>query len=126
MDPFKVETLCSHISNQERKAQEAERESVKYKQAEYLKDREGDVFVGVVVSMIEKGFFVTLKENLCEGMVPFSSLNEPFDVDALSSSFTGRRTGRHVKIGDEIMVRVEHADLFTRRVDLTWVDDYQA
>jgi ribonuclease R len=126
MDPFKVEAICTHISAQERKAQVAERESIKYKQTEYLKEREGEVFVGVVVSMIDKGFFVTLKDNLCEGMVAFSTLNEPFDVDALSSSFTGRRTGRHVKIGDEIMVRVEHADLFTRRVDLTWVEDHQA
>lgn len=122
-DLFKMDAICAHISNQERKAQEAERESVKYKQAEYLKQHEGEVFTGVVVGIIDRGFFVTLKENLCEGMVSFQSTGERFDVDGLSSSFTGRRTGRHVQLGDEIEVRVENADLFTRRVDLTWVDE---
>lgn len=122
-DMDQMESVCTHISNQERNAQEAERESVKFKQAQYLKEREGEVFTGVIVAIIDKGFFVTLKENLCEGMVPFDSLGERFETDELRSSFTGRKSGRHMRIGDELEVRVEHADLWTRRIDLSWVDN---
>lgn len=121
----KMDAICTHISGQERKAQEAERESVKYKQAEYLKAHEGEVFEGTIVSIIDRGFFVTLKENLCEGMVSFESLGERYDVDPLNASFIGRRSGRSARIGDSIYVRVEHADLFTRRVDLLWVEEVE-
>jgi len=119
----KMNDVCTHISSQERKAQEAERESVKFKQTQYLKEREGQVFKGVIVAIIDKGFFVTLKENLCEGMVPFDSIGERFEIDELKSSFIGKKSGRHMRIGDELNVRVEHADLWTRRVDLSWVDE---
>ncbi|HAD12168.1 MAG TPA: ribonuclease R, partial [Saprospirales bacterium] len=58
VDPAKLAEQCKHISNQERKAAEAERESTKYKQAEYLSKRIGETFEGVISGIIDRGFFV--------------------------------------------------------------------
>ena len=75
-----LERQCQHVSNQERKAQEAERESIKYKQVEFIADHIGEQFEGLVSGMIDQGIFVTLKENRIDGLVGFDKLDEVYEI----------------------------------------------
>ncbi|MDX1684386.1 MAG: ribonuclease R [Saprospiraceae bacterium] len=119
MNKDKVDAICNHISSQERKAMDAERESVKYKQAEYMSERVGESYTGVVTGIIDRGFFVVLEGNYCEGMVAFESLDESYAIDALYASMTGRDTGRKIKLGDEVNVVILQADVWNRRIEMT-------
>ncbi len=118
-----LEDQCKHISKQERRAMDAERESVKYKQVEYLEKHIGDIFPGIVSGISERGFFVQLRDNYCEGFVLFDSLGETFEPAAGRLRIVGRRTGRELKMGDEIQVKVLATDLPKRRIELGWQDD---
>jgi ribonuclease R len=119
MKKDQLDAICTHISSQERKAMDAERESVKYKQAEFMADRIGEDYIGVVTGIIERGFFVMIKENHCEGMIVFESLDESFMINPLYSAIEGRKSGRKIKLGDEVPVIVMNADPWTRRIELT-------
>lgn len=114
----KLEAQCRHISAMERRAMDAERESVKYKQVEYIEKHLGEVFEGVVSGIIESGFFVQLKENLCEGMVRFSSMNEPFELESGKLRAKGVRTGRIIRMGDQLKVKVVDADPARRQIEM--------
>ena len=74
-----LEEKCSHISMQERKAMEAERESVKYKQVEYIEKHIGEVFTGYISGMLDRGLFVELKDTRIEGLVGFDGGNHAVD-----------------------------------------------
>jgi ribonuclease R len=116
-----LETQCKHISTQERKAMAAERESVKYKQVEFIKEQVGQVFAGIVSGMIDRGFFVELMENRCEGMVPFSTLDERYVLQEGGMTAKGMLSGDIIKMGDILKVSVAAADLDSRRIDLRLV-----
>lgn len=117
----KLEEQCKHISMQERKAMEAERESVKYKQAEYMEKHLGQEFDGVISGMSERGIFVTLTETLCEGMVSFDSMGEPFRELNSKLRVKGMYSGRELKTGDAIRVKVVRTDLSRRVIDMELV-----
>jgi len=117
-----LEEKCKHISKQERKAMDAERESVKYKQVEYIGKRLGEEFDGVINGIIDRGFFVELVANKCEGMVSFGRLTEAFEIGDGRLSATGTRTGQVIKMGDKIKVRVISADLAKRQIELEVVE----
>lgn len=121
----KLEEKCQHISKQERKAMEAERESVKYKQVEFLEDQIGNTFKGFISGITERGFFVELFGNRCEGRVSFEMMPEPFDISDGRLKFTGIRTGRVFTMGDEVAVKVIRTDLGKRQIELEWVDEEQ-
>ncbi|MEN0003161.1 MAG: ribonuclease R [Bacteroidota bacterium] len=112
---------CKHISIQERKANDAERESVKYKQVEFMEKHVGEEFAGQINGIIERGIFVELLENRCEGFVPFETMDEPFNVGPASLRIKGRRSGAEYKMGDEIRVRIVSTDLRKRRIEMAWV-----
>lgn len=114
---------CKHISQQERKAMTAERESIKYKQVEFISQFIGEEFEGAINGMIDRGLFVELKKNKCEGMVGFDTLNEPFEIEDGRMKAVGKRTGRVLKMGDTVQVRVKDADLMNRRIELELVSD---
>ncbi len=116
-----LEDKCKHISIQERKATEAERQSVKYKQVEYMTKHVGNTFIGVVSGMIEKGFFVELVENFCEGMVDFKNLSESYSMDESRLFATGSITGHKIKMGDRLEVRILSADMIKRTIDMELV-----
>ncbi len=113
-----LEEKCKHISAQERKATAAERESIKYKQVEFIKDHIGEDFEAVVSGIIDRGIFVEIKENKCEGMVGFETMDEPFNVPENRLKATGKRTGKTYKMGDTVRVRVTGADLSRRRIEM--------
>jgi ribonuclease R len=107
----KLEEECLHISNQERKAQEAERDSIKYKQVEYISNFIGEEFHGVISAFIDRGFFVGLINTHIDGLVSFDTLDEAFEIQDNRLKARGRRSGRILKVGDKVTVRVESAHL---------------
>ena len=116
-----LEEKCQHISKQERKAMDAERESVKYKQVEYLENHIGEIFKGFISGITERGFFVELESNRCEGRVAFETLSEPFDISDGRLKFTGMRSGKTYTMGDEVSVKVIRTDLAKRQIELALV-----
>ncbi len=121
MDKEKLETQCKHISAQERKAADAERESIKYKQVEFIRSRVGEVMDGVVSGMIERGFFVELPESKAEGLVEFRHLDDTYTLQEGNLRAVGRRYKREIKMGDRVQVRILAADLAKRQIEMELV-----
>jgi ribonuclease R len=122
VDKSKLEEQCKHISGQERKAADAERESVKYKQAEYLKSRVGQTFDGVISGMIDRGFFVELSDSKAEGLVDFRLLDDTYILEEGNLKAVGRRYKKEFKMGDKLKVRIAAVDLQKRQVEMELVD----
>ena len=76
-----LENICEHISKREVNASRAERDSIKYKQSEYLSDKVGSVFKGIVSGVTEWGIYVELEENKCEGLIRYSSFETEYFAD---------------------------------------------
>jgi len=121
LDKEKLETQCKHISAQERKAADAERESIKYKQVEFMRSRVGEVMEGVVSGMIERGFFVELPDSKAEGLVEFRYLDDTYTLEEGNLRAVGRRYKRQIKMGDRVQVRIVAADLAKRQIEMELV-----
>lgn len=113
-----LETMCKHISTQERRAMDAERESIKYKQVEYLQNHIGDEFDGYVSGFSDKGIFITIEENACEGWASFGTMREAYAVDSSRHFATANRSGDKIKMGDMLRVRVVDTNLSKRQIEL--------
>ena len=118
VDSAKLEEQCKHISNQERKAADAERESTKYKQAEYLSKRIGESYEGVISGIIDRGFFVELMDSRAEGLVDFKYLDDTYTVEEGNLRATGRRYKHSFKMGDKVRVRIAAVDIAKRQVEM--------
>lgn len=124
IDKDELETRCKNSSFMERKAMEAEREATKYKQIEFLQDKIGEKFAGIITGVISRGIFVEMDENKCEGMVSTEILgNEDFTYDEKMVRLTGIRSGKRYQIGDPVKVRILNADIELRRIDLELAED---
>ncbi len=117
-DKNDLEMQCQHISGQERKAMEAERESVSYKQAEYMEKFVGEEFEGVISGMIDRGIFVELLETKSEGLVPFETMKEPFTMAENRLSAVGKSSGVKLKLGQKFRVRISGVDLSKKNIDM--------
>ncbi len=117
----RLEEMCGHISKKERKAIEAERESIKYKQVEFMEKHLGDVFPGFISGFNDRGMFVELKGNHCEGMVAYETMDEPFELESSRLRIRGAYSGTEYMMGQEIMVRIVRTDLSRRQIDMAWV-----
>jgi len=118
------ELRCKHSSEMERKAMEAEWASIKYKQVEFLADKIGEVFDGVISGVTEWGLYVELIHCKCEGMISLRDLYDDFyDYDEDNYCITGKRTGRKFQLGDQIKVEIARANLAKRQLDLILVDE---
>lgn len=114
-----LESQCAHLSERERKAQKAQRASIKYKQAEYLSERIGKVYTGVISSVMDFGIFVEMEENSCEGLVRFSEIRgDNFKVDD-SKILARSLSGKELRIGDEVTVIVKSVDMVKKEVNLS-------
>ena len=122
IDKSKLEEQCKHISTQEKKAADAERESVKYKQAELTQRQLGQVFTGIVTGMVERGLFVELPGSKAEGMVAFRDLADTYILQNGNLAAKGLRWGRVFKMGDRVQVRVTGVDLQKRQIELELVE----
>ena len=114
----KYEDLCDHCSSMEQLAVNAERASVKYKQVEFMQDKLGMVFDGVISGVTEWGLYVELNENKCEGLVPMRDLDDDYyEFDEKNYCLIGRRTKREYRLGDPITIKVASANLERKQLD---------
>lgn len=117
-----LELLCKHSSDMERLSADAERASIKYKQVEFLENKIGEEFKGVISGVTEWGIFVEIIENKCEGRVSIRDIkDDTYDYDEDNYRFVGRRTGRIYSLGDTVTIKVKRADLVKKQLDFEFV-----
>ena len=118
----KLKEACKHSSDMEQLAANAERSSIKYKQVEYMADRLGEVYEGVISGVTEWGLYVELDENKCEGLVPVRDLaDDYYDLDEKNYSLVGRRRNNRYRLGDKVTVKVARANLDKKQLDFALV-----
>ena len=119
----KYEDMCEHCSAMEQVAANAERASTKYKQVEFMSDKLGMVFDGVISGVTEWGLYVELNENKCEGLVPVRDLDDDYyEFDEKNYCLIGRRKKRVYRLGDPITIKVAQANLERKQLDFAMVD----
>lgn len=118
-----VQAMGIHCSDMERRADEATRDVVEWLKCEYMLDKVGGVFEGVVSSVAAFGLFVELKEIYVEGMLHIANLgNDYFNFDAARHRLISERTGAQFQLGDKITIRVARVDLDERHIDFELVN----
>lgn len=116
--------FCKHCSQMEQQAAQAERDSVKYKQAEYLSDKVGEVFDATVSGISKWGIYAELTESKCEGLIPMRSFDDDFYfIDEENYTLVGLHHGRSLRFGDPIKVKVVAVDLIKKQMDFEIVRD---
>ena len=116
------EEYCEHSSDMEQLAASAERASIKYKQVEYMSERLGQVYDGVISGVTDWGIYVELNENKCEGMIPIRCLDDDYyEFDEKNYCIVGRHTGKRYQLGDELTVKIAKADLVKKQLDFVLV-----
>jgi len=112
------EPKCDHSSEMERRATDAERMSVKYKQAEYMLDKIGQEFDGLISGVSKWGIFVEIIGTKCEGMIRLRDLDDDFYyLDEENFQVIGQRYGDRLKLGDKVRIRVKRIDLSRKQMD---------
>ncbi len=120
----RLEDECKHSSEMEQLAAQAERSSIKFKQVEYMADRLGETFSGVISGVTEWGLYVELDDNHCEGLVPMRDLaDDYYDFDERNYCLVGRRHNNRYRLGDIVKVQVARADVNRRMLDFALLDD---
>jgi len=118
------EEYCEHCSKMEKKAADAERLSIKYKQAEFMKDHIGEEFDGVISGVSKYGIFVEIEGNKCEGMVSLQTLHDDiYYLDEDNYQVIGRRYGQQYKLGDKVKIKVHNVDLAKKRMDFLLIEN---
>ena len=113
-----LQAACVHSSQRELLATKAERDSIKFMQIKFMEDKLGKCFEGVISGVTERGIYVELVENKCEGMIRIKDITEDyFNYDEKSHALIGERTKRKYQLGDSIEVSVLKADLIKRHLD---------
>jgi ribonuclease R len=121
-DQSRLQEAAERASQREISAAEAERESIKYKQAEYMADHVGEIYEGVISGVSGWGIYVVLNDTLSEGMVHISKLGDDyFSLDEKKYAIIGDRTGKKFALGDPIKVKVDKIDLDRNNVDFSLV-----
>ncbi|GHT76494.1 hypothetical protein FACS189463_1690 [Bacteroidia bacterium] len=114
----KLEDDCKHCSNMENLAAQAERSSVKYKQVEFMSDKIGKVFAGVISGVTEWGLYVEINENHCEGMVPMRDLTDDYyTFDEKMYCLIGQCNKHRYSLGDQVRIKVVRANLEKKQLD---------
>ena len=117
-----LKQICEHCSEQERNAEQAERESVKLKQVEYTQQHVGDTFDGVVSGVTKFGVFVELTDLLVEGLVHVREMDDDYySYDETTYTMSGEHSGKSYRPGDEVKVQVANVDVDKRQIDLLFV-----
>ncbi len=118
------EVASVHSSAMEKRAADAERASIKYKQAEYLENNIGTAYKGIISGVTEWGMYVEIEENKCEGMIRLRDISDDFYVlDEKNYCIVGQRKKKKYQLGDEVMIRVKKVDLSKRQIDFTLIPD---
>lgn len=113
------EKKCKHSSEMEKRAADAERASIKYKQVEFMADRLGEDFAGLVSGVTEWGIYVEMIETKCEGMVRITDIDDDYyEYDEANYRIVGRSGKKYISLGDEVTVKVVRTDVNRRTIDL--------
>ncbi len=114
----KYEQTCIQSSKREMEAVSAERDSIKYKQVEYLMNKIGEIFDGVITGVTDWGIYVQEKGSLADGMVRLSSIrSDYFEHEAMKYRIKGKKSGKTYRLGDEVKVKLIRADKDERQLD---------
>lgn len=117
------EQKCKHSSDMEKRAADAERASIKYKQVEYMELVEDKAYPGVVTGVTEWGVYVEMNETKCEGMIRMTDIVDDFyELDSENYRLIGKRYKRIIAFGDDVVVRVKDTNLERRTIDLVFAD----
>lgn len=123
VNPQEVEMQCKHSSKREVLATEAERASIKYKQVEFLQDKIGDEFEGVISGVSEWGLYVEIMNGLCEGMARLRDMEDDYyTFDEKNFAAVGKKYGKEYRMGDKVNIKVMRADLLKKQLDFKVVD----
>ena len=115
---LEYEKMSLVASEQEKRASDAERASIKYKQVEYMSYRRGEYFDGIVSGITEWGMYVEEVRTKCEGLVRVRDMNDDFYVfDEKRLSFSGQKTKNSYRLGDRVRIKVKEADLERKTID---------
>ncbi|MDY3979403.1 MAG: ribonuclease R [Tidjanibacter sp.] len=126
-DKAVFDELCEHSSEREVVAANAERASIKYKMVEYMKDRVGQEFEGVIDGITDWGIYVELNDTHIEGMVSMRDLSDDFyQFDEENYCAVGQRRGRRLTLGDRVRIKVKGADLRLKQLDFDLLGSYNA
>lgn len=118
----KLEGKCIHLSERERRAQKAERDSIKYMQTLYMSDKIGKIYKGIISSVTEYGMFVLITENFCEGLIRLTDIGlDTYMADVKSHSVKGYNTGEVIRLGDEVSIVVKSVDLERKNINLSLI-----
>ncbi|OHA99235.1 MAG: ribonuclease R [Candidatus Zambryskibacteria bacterium RIFCSPHIGHO2_12_FULL_39_47] len=118
----KFERICLASSELEKKASDAERASIKYKQVEYMQEHIGEEFTGTITGVVEWGIYIEEKETKCEGMIKIRDLGDDyFTLDEKNYTVVGQKTGKKFRLGDTVKFKVVGADLDKRALDYSLV-----
>ncbi len=116
------EDKCVHSSEREKRAADAERASIKYKQVEFMSMAEDKVYNGIITGVTDFGVFVEIVETKCEGMARLADMKDDYyEFDEKNYRIIGRRRKKIYRLGDEVKVRVKKTDVDRRMIDLTFV-----
>lgn len=115
------EEKCVHTSEREKRAADAERASIKYKQVEFMSMAENKEYGGIITGVTDFGIFVEIVETKCEGMVRLADMKDDFyEFDEKNYRVIGRRRKKIYRLGDEVKVRIKKTDIDRRLIDLTF------
>lgn len=116
----KLDAKCSYLSEREKKAQKAERDSIKYMQCIYMSDHVGKAYKGIITSVSEYGLFVEIQETKCEGMIRLSEIEgDTYIADVQNYCVNGFNSGTRLRLGDEVMVTVKSVDIEKKNINLS-------
>ena len=118
INTLSLKESCIHASNKEQLATKAERDSVKYMQVKFMEEKIDQVFEGIISGVTDRGIYVEIIENKCEGLVKISELQgDYFNYNEKTHSLVGERTNKIYQLGDPVNVVVKKADLVKRQLD---------
>jgi len=117
-----LEKICKHCSEMEKIASQAERDSIKYMQVKFLKNKVGKSYEGIISGVTEWGLYVEITANKCEGLVKISSIkNDHYIYNEKTYSITGYRTKKTYQLGQKVKIKIQRADLERKQMDFTLV-----
>jgi ribonuclease R len=117
-----LEAECQHCSEQERVAEQAERDSIKFKQVQFMADQVGNEYNGIISGIADYGLFVELVDNKCEGLVRSRDLDDDnYHFDKDNYCFKGQHKGKKYQLGDNVTVVINSVDLIKKQINLLLV-----
>lgn len=125
-DENEYEEKCQHSSKMEKQAASAERDSIKYKQVEFMSKHLGERFKAIISGVTDWGIYAEISDNLCEGMISMRDLTDDnYSLDADNYCIVGSSTGKKYQMGDEVLIEIKNADLSKKQLDFILVDSLE-